>query len=875
MSFQTFVTKRLAAITAQLNAIATNSKRIFELPVQTNLDPTSLIHVSRDGISESLEVQKIINAVVSGSYDQLLAIGEITLSGNVATIPAYAQWKIDEVYYGSIANITRTIPYCATGLTRKDILVANTSNDIVLVQGVETAGITVRPNIPMNTVLVTEMDVTDASVGTPTPPIIGDAYISKSEKTATTFTGSGTYETVTINPGSSYLVVTEGATGPVVKINRLDMPDDCYDGQDLYIFNWQGSDLTIGKYASGYPSAFTFRLPKDEDLVIPRLETLHFRILKSSKSIVFVGLKPNDGFTEQKVRDTVLTGLTDTTGVLSATDKIIEAFGKIKKSLADMLTSIGLKADKTYVDTQDTATLNTAKSYTDTGLATKADLVGGKVPQSQSQGSNLTYNSVNGVITLTDPAGVNHTIDLPIENLFQNAGYDSGTRSLTLTTNGGGTIVVPLSDLVDLPEIVVSANANPVAVPTTGQRLYLRSDNGSYWIASAGAWAGPFLGVTAAEKTTWNGKETAFAKNTAFNKNFGTAAGTTMEGNDSRANNGQTAFSWGNHAGLYRSSSYVPSWSEVTGKPSTFTPSAHTHAIADVTGLQGALDGKQPSGSYVLTNDTRLSDSRPASDVYTWAKQSTKPSYVFSEIGTKPTTLSGYGITDGVTSTGGNASGTWNINIQGASTYSYKLYLDDSVMSNTIYGNYMGLRQSYAGAPNTLGGMPDSNWYTSIKLLHNSSSGYFSEIASNFTGVSTLYHRNMTNGVLSNWTQLIDKNNIGTSDRYFLEKVWMNFGSLIPGNSYSWVNAAFTTNSIEIVTGDTETTNRSPTLAFHRYGSGGPQFRLDPTGTNVLYLESSYANSARNGNANVSGGYFTKLKVVAPIESTGDIIAFA
>lgn len=48
-------------------------------------------------------------------------------------------------------------------------------------------------------------------------------------------------------------------------------------------------------------------------------------------------------------------------------------------------------------------------------------------------------------------------------------------------------------------------------------------------------------------------KENAFSKNTAFNKNFGTTAGTVAEGNDSRINNGQTSFGWGNHAGLYPS----------------------------------------------------------------------------------------------------------------------------------------------------------------------------------------------------------------------------------------------------------------------------------------------------------------------------------
>lgn len=37
-----------------------------------------------------------------------------------------------------------------------------------------------------------------------------------------------------------------------------------------------------------------------------------------------------------------------------------------------------------------------------------------------------------------------------------------------------------------------------------------------------------------------------------------------------------------------------PTWSEVTSKPSVFPPDTHSHAISDVTGLQAALDGKEP-----------------------------------------------------------------------------------------------------------------------------------------------------------------------------------------------------------------------------------------------------------------------------------------
>ena len=36
-------------------------------------------------------------------------------------------------------------------------------------------------------------------------------------------------------------------------------------------------------------------------------------------------------------------------------------------------------------------------------------------------------------------------------------------------------------------------------------------------------------------------------------------------------------------------------WSELTSVPTTFTPSAHTHTIANVTGLQTALDSKEPT----------------------------------------------------------------------------------------------------------------------------------------------------------------------------------------------------------------------------------------------------------------------------------------
>ena len=65
-------------------------------------------------------------------------------------------------------------------------------------------------------------------------------------------------------------------------------------------------------------------------------------------------------------------------------------------------------------------------------------------------------------------------------------------------------------------------------------------------------------------------------------------------------------------------------WDKVTGKPSTFAPSSHTHTIANVTGLQAALDGKSNNGHthddryYTETEmDTKLSGKANSSHGHT------------------------------------------------------------------------------------------------------------------------------------------------------------------------------------------------------------------------------------------------------------------
>ena len=51
----------------------------------------------------------------------------------------------------------------------------------------------------------------------------------------------------------------------------------------------------------------------------------------------------------------------------------------------------------------------------------------------------------------------------------------------------------------------------------------------------------------------------------------------------------------------YAAASHSHAYSSLTGIPSSFTPSAHTHSITDIDGLQTQLDGKQPTGNYITS----------------------------------------------------------------------------------------------------------------------------------------------------------------------------------------------------------------------------------------------------------------------------------
>ncbi len=210
------IIQAIANLTTRLNQIVENARTIAELPWQSILRPASKLQVyNPENVSEFITVQQVVDATLSFRQNQLLSIGTITVVGNNVTIPAGATWVINNIDYSNASDIVINVPYAEEGNTRTDIIVADQSNNMYRINGPETAGVSPAPNVPLNTVLVTTVNVTDSTIGT-TPPIIGTNYeLIANKQNSLAFDGSGIkYSTIdAVNSGLS--LKTENSAGAI------------------------------------------------------------------------------------------------------------------------------------------------------------------------------------------------------------------------------------------------------------------------------------------------------------------------------------------------------------------------------------------------------------------------------------------------------------------------------------------------------------------------------------------------------------------------------------------------------------------------------------------------------------------------------------
>lgn len=143
-------------------------------------------------------------------------------------------------------------------------------------------------------------------------------------------------------------------------------------------------------------------------------------------------------------------------------------------------------------------------------------------------------------------------------------------------------------------------------------------------------------------------------------------------------------------------------------------------------------------------NDSRLSNARPASDVYSWAKASSKPSYSWGEISGKPSTFTPSSHTHnyaGSSSAGGSAN--W------ANGASYANYAIKTACNPTEDKSTNGLFMFQHNENTTI--CPDSAWWSVVRTQHSGyNNGYWQEMAYRFDSDIIKFRRNV-NGSKSAW----------------------------------------------------------------------------------------------------------------------------
>jgi hypothetical protein len=112
--------------------------------------------------------------------------------------------------------------------------------------------------------------------------------------------------------------------------------------------------------------------------------------------------------------------------------------------------------------------------------------------------------------------------------------------------------------------------------------------------------------------------------------------------NKSKYGDGTTAWTSLAYSVASASGTTTVEWTDVLNKPSTFTPSSHTHAISDVTNLQTSLDGKQAVVAGVSSTEIGYLDGvSSAIQTQLDGKAATSHAHAISDVTSLQTSLDG------------------------------------------------------------------------------------------------------------------------------------------------------------------------------------------------------------------------------------------
>lgn len=220
-------------------------------------------------------------------------------------------------------------------------------------------------------------------------------------------------------------------------------------------------------------------------------------------------------------------------------------------------------------------------------------------------------------------------------------------------------------------------------------------------------------------------KENTFTKNTAFNKPFGTNADQVAEGNDTRINNGQTAFAWGSHSGLYPSVTGVGAtgtWPvSISGNAATSSNSVHAELWNGLSRTAGNI----PAPAYYVTMD-------PSGNVAGHTQR-----------------------TDVIADLGINNKANDNSTVSRKNELGEKIDLNKVVLTGFYTQNLNSAAKSGTNYPATVAGKLEVQAHAKLNVLYQTYHTY--------QGDNQMYFRACYNDVWSDWKKVA--NSIDLSDK--------------------------------------------------------------------------------------------------------------
>jgi len=230
----TVIVQRLNELTTFMNNVRTLSKKIFELPDETVGNKLVAVWNESTLQTEKMDLSAALSGL-NGIYDGVLNLGTINRSGNTFTFTVGFVWKIQGINYENASNIPITVDTTTTGFYRTDIVVLDQSNNIYLIEGIESDTISIQPPTPPNTIFLCYFTIYGDTVYSPSEPTLQgqDNFVRVLEIPENLLSGVGTEQeqiceyilslqeanrTILETDSKWNIVITDAITPPVTSV---------------------------------------------------------------------------------------------------------------------------------------------------------------------------------------------------------------------------------------------------------------------------------------------------------------------------------------------------------------------------------------------------------------------------------------------------------------------------------------------------------------------------------------------------------------------------------------------------------------------------------------------------------------------------------